>query len=737
MPLDTLAGTVERITYYNEENGYSVIRVAPTSALTFWNAVDGDGLVTVVGNLPDLTPGESVELEGAWQTHARHGRQFRAENLRRVMPATVEGIRRYLGSGLVKGIGPKTAERIVDEFGVDTLDVLGRQPERLYDVRGVGRHRANLIMRAWIEQQHIREVMLFLQGHGVSTGLAVKIYKAYGDESIALVQADPYRLARDIYGIGFKTADKIAQALGLPPDHPARLEAGVVYALNEALDDGHVYLPDGELAQVAGELLGIPPEDIAPAIERAQAADLVRIDVLPGQDDPVRAVYLPAYHVSERGIARLVRALLDTPTSHLETIQGPSAGALVAGAAAQANVELSEQQQTAITMALTHKISILTGGPGTGKTTALRTLIGALRMGRHSFELASPTGRAAKRLAEATGQPARTIHRMLGYTPGQNKFAFDEKNPLAADIVIVDEASMLDTVLAYALFKAVDPRSHLLLVGDVDQLPSVGAGDVLRDLIASGAAAVTRLDVIFRQGEQSTIITNAHRVNHGVMPQFPDDSDDFFLFKVDDDPQRAADLIVEIVKERIPRRFGLDSLDDLQVIVPMYRGPVGVMALNQRLQEALNPPGRMADRTIAGRLYRVGDKVMQTRNNYEKEVFNGDVGRIHTFDFVEQKMTVVFDNRFVAYDFGEAPELTHAYAISVHRAQGSEYPAVIVPMVTQHYMLLQRNLLYTAITRARRLVVLVGSTKAIAIAVNNDQVSRRNTALAARVRGEL
>lgn len=735
--LESLEGTVERITYYSEEDGYSVIRLAPARQMGFWSGIDSDGLLTVVGNLPELSPGETLQLKGYWQTHARHGRQFRAVNARRIKPATVEGIRRYLGSGLIKGIGPKTAERIVEHFALETLDILDEDPERLFEVDGVGPHRVHLITRAWAEQREIKQVMLFLQSHGVSTSLAVKIYKAYGDQAIELVNDDPYRLARDIWGIGFKTADQIAQSLGLPVDHPRRIEAGIVYALNQALDDGHIYLPELELAAKAAELLDVPAVDVQAAIERARLAEQVIVEAIPSDArDPLRGVYLPPLYYAELGTANRLRHLLDLPASHLAPLQRRNLAGLVTEVSAGIGVALSDRQQAAVQSALTNKVSILTGGPGTGKTTALRALIEVLRRGGHSFALASPTGRAAKRMSEATGQPARTIHRMLGYSPAQG-FAFDDQNPLPVDIVIVDEVSMLDTVLANALVRAVDPRSHLLLVGDVDQLPSVGAGDVLRDLIDSGEVPVTRLDVIFRQASDSLIITNAHRVNQGDMPIFPDHAADFFHFKIADDPERAAELVVDIVQNRIPQRFGLDPLGDLQVIAPMYRGPVGVAALNQKLQAALNPPGRPAQRLLGGRMYRVGDKVMQTRNNYDKEVFNGDVGRIHAFDFVEQLMIVDFDDRRIEYDWLEAGELTHAYAISVHRSQGSEYPAVVVPLVTQHYMLLQRNLIYTAITRAKRLVVLVGSLKAIAIAVKNDTVSQRYTTLAPRLRGEL
>lgn len=737
--LTTLEGTVERITYYSPETGYSVIRLLPASRLELRDAADDSGLVTVVGNLPEVTPGENLQIEGVWQTHASYGRQFRAENVRSVAPATLEGIRRYLGSGLIKGVGSRTAARIVNHFGLETLHILDHDIDRLREVDGIGPYRARLVKQAWAEQQEIKNVMLFLQAHGVSTSLAVKIYKTYGDDSIQQVESDPYRLARDIYGVGFKTADKIARDLGLSLDHPTRLEAGLVYVLNQVVDDGHMYLPESELVQQAAELLEVTPEQTQAAVQRAAEADMIRLETLAGSagEEPERAVYLPPLYHAEVGAARSLRRIVETPRSRVELPLLPvDWSALIAAAAAEAETPLSDQQKDAIQKALTHKVSVLTGGPGTGKTTAMRALIRVLQSQGLRFALASPTGRAAKRLSEATGQPARTIHRMLGYSPLQG-FSHNEDNPLPADMVIVDECSMLDSVLAYALFRAIDPSSHLLLVGDVDQLPSVGAGDVLRDLIRAEIAPVTRLDVIFRQEAGSTIIENAHRINRGDMPRFPEDASDFFLFKIPDDPERAAKLVVEIVRERIPRRFGLHSLDDIQVIVPMYRGAAGVMALNRALQAALNPSGRPAERLIGGMLFRVGDKVLQTRNNYDKEVFNGDIGRIHSFDFAEQLMVVDFYGTLVPYDWSEASELTHAYAISVHRSQGSEYPAVVMPVITQHYMLLQRNLLYTAVTRARQLVVLVGSSRAIAIAVSNDKVSQRYTALAARLRGDL
>lgn len=733
--LDTLEGSVERITYYNEENGYSVIRLAPTTRIAFTGR-EADGMVTVVGNLPELQPGENVRLEGFWERHHNYGRQFKAQNVHRIPPNTVEGIQRYLGSGMIKGIGPGIAGRIVERFGLDTLAILDDDLERLYEVEGVGKHRVNLISKGWLDQKEVQEIMLFLQGHGVGTSLAVKIHKEYGSEAIKQVETDPYRLARDIRGIGFRTADKIARDLGLAVNHPRRLEAGVVFALTQALDEGHVFLPEDALVKQAVDLLEVSPDEVRAAVDRAVEAEDLKLDLVPKDGESIRAVYLPPFFHSEVGVARRLRRIIENPGSHLDSIDPAKIPALLAHVAAESNVELSPKQQEAISASLTNKVSVLTGGPGTGKTTTLRALIEILKRTGKSFALASPTGRAAKRLSEATGQPAKTIHRMLAYSPAQG-FSFNEDEPLGVDMVVVDEASMLDEVLAYALIRAVDPRSHLLLVGDVDQLPSVGAGDVLRDLIASQVLAVTRLDVIFRQAEDSTIIRNAHLINKGRMPVIPENAADFFLFSLGDEPDRVSDMVVDIVKNRLPTRFGIDPMRDVQVISPMYRGEAGVAMLNTKIQQAINPPGRPAERMLGGRLFRVGDKVIQTVNDYDKEVFNGDVGQIKQFDMMNQTLSVIFEERLVSYDWSDSTDLMHAYAISVHRSQGSEYPVVVMPIVAQHYMLLQRNLLYTAITRAKKMVVLVGSKKAIAIAVRNDAVSRRFTALDARLRGDI
>ncbi len=732
--MDTLSGSVERITFYNPENGYTVLRLKPDQRGL--SGLSREGLATVIGNLPKVTPGEHLRLAGRWTRHPKHGLQFQAETCEKIMPATVAGIRRYLGSGLIKGIGPRLADRIVATFGAETLRVIEEQPNRLLEVPDIGPKRARRILEAWEEQKQIKEIMLFLHGHGVSTNLAVKIYKTYGDQAISIVQQDPYRLAQDIRGVGFKTADRIAQALGLSPEHPTRLETGILFALNQALDDGHVFVPRAQLLEQAADLLQVDVMLLKPALERLISREMVRAEQVPvspeehSSTDPgtaesaasyrIPAVYLTPFHVAERGLAERLRELMSASTSRSSRwLFLPDR-------------DLSEQQLRALETALREPVSVLTGGPGTGKTTAIRALIAALEGQKRRYALAAPTGRAAKRLSEATDRPASTIHRLLGYKPGEG-FKHHEENPLPVDFLVVDEASMIDLLLAYHLVKALAPGAHLLLVGDVDQLPSVGAGDVLRQIIASGRIPVTRLTTIFRQAADSLIIANAHRINQGNMPIFPKEAQDFFLFPAED-PEKAADWVVDVVVNRIPRRFGLRPMEDIQVLAPMYRGDCGVNALNQRLQATLNPPApNKPEKDLFGFRFRVGDRVMQTENNYDHEVYNGDLGRIVALSLVDHTLTVDFDGRRVTYDWSECDQLTPAYAISVHKSQGAEFPAVVMPVLTQHYIMLQRNLLYTAITRARKLCVLVGSKRAIAIAVRNNPVVNRYTSLAWRL----
>jgi exodeoxyribonuclease V alpha subunit len=733
MERQRLEGVVERLTFVGDD-GYTVLRLKAKGYLD---------LVTVVGHLPDVSPGESLRLEGLWTHHDRFGRQFKAELCEQVLPATVEGIKRYLGSGLIKGVGPVTAERIVKRFGLDTLRVLDETPERLREALGVGRKRAALIAHAWEEQKAIKAVMLFLQSHSVTTNLAVKIYKTYGDESLNVVQSDPYRLADDIWGVGFKTADKLARDLGLPPDAPSRVQAGVAYTLSQLADEGHVYAPQDDLVAEASKLLEVGPELVGQAVEALDADERVKRETLvyptaeEGKNERLetreeRAVYLTPFYYGEVGVSNRLRRMVETATSRLHRFQQVQDwGAFLNQLTWTDNIHLSDQQQAAVRTALTHKVTVLTGGPGTGKTTTMRTVIAALERIGGRYALAAPTGRAAKRLSEATGRPAKTIHRLLGYKPAQG-FQFNDENPLAVDMLVVDEASMLDLLLTNHLLKAIDPAAHLLLVGDVDQLPSVGAGDVLRDIIAAERVAVVRLDTIFRQAEGSYIIHNSHRINRGEFP-LVNQGNDFFLFK-QDEPEQAAALVVDIVKNRIPHKFGLDPLNDVQVLCPMHRGAAGVANLNRLLQEALNPPGPdKTERRLGGQILRVGDKLMQIRNNYDKETFNGDIGRLVGMDLENQTFTVEIDERPVRYDWTEADELVHAYAVSVHKAQGSEFPAVVLPMLTQHYLMLQRNLLYTAVSRAKRLVVLVGQKRAISIALRNNRVAERHSGLSVRL----
>ena len=739
---EVLVGTIERITYYNEENGYTVAQLTPEGrAYT----------VTVVGNLLEVSPGENLRLHGQWTSHARYGRQFQVERYATLLPATAAGIEKYLGSGLIKGIGPVMARRIVRRFKLDTLQVIEEEPQRLREVLGVGKHRAAVIEQAWEEQKAIKEVMLFLQSHNVSTSHAVRIYKTYGDSSIDVVRNDPYRLARDIHGIGFLTADKIARALGLAHDSPQRVQAGISYTLSQMAGDGHVYAPQGELIHESVGILDVPPDLVAEGIEHLAAEQQLHLESLTDQsagqltyqsfEPPAhalgeqQAVYLPPFYYGEIGVANRLRSLANLKRSRLDFFREANLDRVFDHLAQQGGLTLNQGQQAAVRTALTHKVAVLTGGPGTGKTTAVRTVIRLLESRHLTYALAAPTGRAAKRLAEATGRQARTIHRLLEFKPQKGfQFQRNEENPLDVDMLIVDEASMLDLLLTNHLLKAIHPESHLLLVGDVDQLPSVGAGNVLNDIIASGVAAVVRLTEIFRQAEGSLIVHNAHRINQGRMPQFTQSATDFFLFPADD-AERAADLIVDLVRNRIPRKFGLDPLEDIQVLSPLHRGAAGVGELNRRLQAAINPPSDgKAQHRQATRIFRAGDRVMQTRNNYDKEVYNGDMGRITALDTVDQVLTVRIDGLDVAYEFSELDELVHAYAVSVHKSQGSEYRAVVAPVLSQHYVMLQRNLLYTAITRAKELAVLVGTRRAIGIAVRNAKIAERHTALDARLR---
>lgn len=719
-----LQGTVERITYQNPNSGYTVLKLATSLGAE----------VTVVGQLSGANPGEAIHVDGHWTTHPQHGRQFQAVRFRSVLPATVEGIRKYLGSGLIRGVGPVTAKRIVEHFGAEALTIIDQAPHRLSEVHGLGPKRVASIIAAWTEQRAIKDVMVMLQSLGIHTGLAVRIYRQYGDEAISVVKNDPYRLARDVWGIGFKTADQIGSALGIPHDSPARLAAGLRYVLSQAADnDGHIYLPHEELIQTAATLLGCDPEQVDAALPRLIADRDVFIE--PRND--AEGVYLAPLGGAEIAVARRITRLLQAPDDRLAMFQTVDWERAFGWLEATVGMPpLAPHQIDAVQTALTERVTILTGGPGTGKSTTIRAIVALARAKRARIILAAPTGRAAKRMAELTGREAKTIHRLLKLQPGGSA-AYDEENPLPADLIIVDEASMIDVTLFNTLLKAIEPGTHLLLVGDVDQLPAVGPGNVLRDLIASEALPVVRLEVVFRQAEQSAIIRNAHRINHGEMPQWGREIRDFAVVRLQDSPEvseRAAALITELVRDRLPRAYGM-SPDEIQVLCPMNRGPAGTRRLNDLLQEALNPaaPGKEEARA-AGRTIRVGDRLIALRNNYQLEVFNGDLAYVERIDRVEQLLQLALDDgRIVEVPFSQADEFTHAFAISVHRAQGSEFRAVVVPVLTAHYLMLQRNLLYTAITRARELVVLVAQPKAIAIATRNDRIAQRYTSLAERL----
>ncbi|MFC8224477.1 ATP-dependent RecD-like DNA helicase [Streptomyces sp. NPDC057287] len=728
-----VTGVLERITYANEENGYTVARVDTGRG--------ANDLLTVVGSLLGAQPGESLRMEGRWGSHPQFGKQFTVENYTTILPATIQGIRRYLGSGLIKGIGPVMADRITTHFGVDTLDIIEQHPKRLVEVPGLGPKRTKMIAAAWEEQKAIKEVMVFLQTVGVSTSIAVRIYKKYEDASISVVKNQPYRLAADVWGIGFLTADRIAQAVGIPHDSPERVKAGLQYALSQSTDQGHCFLPEERLIADGVKLLQVDTGLVIDCLaELAEDPEGVVREKVPGPEDgqPVTAVYLVPFHRAEISLASQVQRLLRTPEDRMPAFQDVDWDKALVWLARRTGATLAPEQEAAVRLALSRKVAVLTGGPGCGKSFTVRSVIELARARNAKVVLAAPTGRAAKRLSELTGAEASTVHRLLELKPGGDA-AYDRDRPLDADLVVVDEASMLDLLLANKLIKAVAPGAHLLLVGDVDQLPSVGAGEVLRDLLAEGGPVpAVRLTTVFRQAQKSGVVTNAHRINSGV-PPLTQGLDDFFLF-VEDETEDAGVLAVDVAARRIPAKFGLDPRRDVQVLAPMHRGPAGAGHLNGLLQQAITPgrPG-LPEKRFGGRVFRVGDKVTQIRNNYDKGengVFNGTVGVVTALDPDEQKLTVLTDeDEEIVYDFDELDELAHAYAMTIHRSQGSEYPAVVIPVTTSAWMMLQRNLLYTAVTRAKKLVVLVGSRKAIGQAVRTVSAGRRCTGLDFRLRG--
>lgn len=720
----TLRGTLERVVFHNEENGYTVLRMRVQSKAD---------PVTVVGSMYAPQPGVGLTVTGVWVNDNRFGRQFKMESFETLLPATLEGIKHYLGSGLIRGIGKRIAERIVTEFGECTFRVLDDDPDELTRVKGITPRLVSDIKKAWAEHKGIRDLIMFLQPHGISTSYAVRIFRHYGADALDIVRENPYRLAMDIHGIGFVTADAAAMKLGFAPDSELRAEAGLLYTLRQLNDEGNVFYPYEELTHRTADVLGVEAETVRGAITALVRDERVVLDELVADSgETVQAVYLSRFHHYETSIAHYLRRILRSPKS----VRFAEPEKLLAGVLNALPLSLAEEQVEAARACISDKVLVVTGGPGTGKTTVINAIIRLFEQSKARVLLAAPTGRAAKRMAETSGREAKTIHRLLEYSPREDGFARGENNPLACGLLVVDEASMLDTMLMYHLMKAVPLGSTVVFVGDVNQLPSVGPGNVLKDVIASGAVSVVRLTEVFRQAAESEIIVNAHRINQGEVPplqHYADKLSDFYFIR-QDDPERATDMIVDLVKNHIPRRFGFDPINDIQVLAPMHKGGAGVGILNQRLQTALNPKREGEAKLQRGeRHYFLDDKVMQLRNNYDKDVFNGDVGRICRVDRENRELTVRFDERNIIYSAEELDEITPAYAISVHKSQGSEYPAVVMPVLTQHYVLLQRNLLYTGVTRGKRLVVLVGSPRALSIAVNNNKMHKRYTWLAKRL----
>ena len=717
-PVERLSGSLERVTFHSEESGFCVLRV---------KASGHRELVTVTGCAASVTPGEFLECTGSWQNDRTHGMQFKALHLKVVPPTTLEGIEKYLGSGMVKGIGPHFAKALVRAFREEVFSVIEQSPQRLLELPGIGRKRMEMVANAWVEQKAIREIMIFLQSHGLGTARAVRIYKSYGNEAILKVTENPYRLALDIHGIGFKTADALAAKLGVAPDSPMRAQAGVRHVLQEMSSSGHCAAARTALAESAASLLEIPQ----PTIETAIEAEIAGENLIPDEIAGTPCLFLASLYRAEVGVASsLSRLALGAPP--WGTIVAEKAIPWVEG---QTGLTLSASQRAAVGTALDNKVVVITGGPGVGKTTLVNSILGIIRASHLRVTLCAPTGRAAKRLTESTGLEAKTIHRLLEFDPQSFGFKRGKDNPLDTDLLVIDEASMVDVVLMNKLLPAVPDRAALVIVGDVDQLPSVGPGCVLADIIDSGAIATVRLTEIFRQAAGSRIIVNAHRINRGELPlKEPAEGLVDFYFIPAATPEDIHGKLLQVITERIPKRFGLHPVRDIQVLTPMNRGGLGARSLNVELQAALNGSAEPKI-TRFGTSFAPGDKVIQTVNNYEKEVFNGDIGSIVEIDLDQGTLGVAFDDRQVCYEFGELDELSLAYATSIHKSQGSEYSAVVIPLAMQHYTMLERNLIYTAVTRGKKLVVVIGEEKALAIAVKNHKSNRRLTKLAGRLSG--
>ena len=710
--MEHLRCVVERITYQNENNGYTVLKCA---------VKDYSDLVTVVGAMPDTHVGSVLSLEGMWKVDARYGRQFSVEKFEETLPATVYGIEKYLGSGLVKGVGPKFAKKIVETFGKETLNVIEDTPEELLKIPGIGKVRVDRITTSWQEQKEIKNIMLFLQSHEVSTSHATKIFKTYGSESIAIVKENPYRLADDIWGIGFKTADSIAQKMGIDKGKFVRLRSGIFYTLNKLAEAGHCYATREQLISKAGELLEVEEPELEITLDEMLRTN----DVIRDQAEEQEAIYLPPYYFAESGCARRLIRLMEADAAKREDPER-----ILSKVADASKITYDETQWLAVKTAISSKVMVLTGGPGTGKTTTTLGIISAYQQAGCKIILAAPTGRAAKRMSEAAGMEAKTIHRLLEYKPPEG-YQKNEEHPLEGDVLILDECSMIDIMLMYNLLKALPEQMSLILIGDTDQLPSVGAGNVLRDIIASQRVPVVRLTQIFRQAQGSRIIMNAHRINRGESIDMRGGKESDFFFASKTTNQEVVDTIVQYCKMNLPRYYHMDPFTDIQVLTPMQRGECGAVHLNQVLQEAMNPSRIFLRR--GGTQYRLKDKVMQIRNDYDKEVFNGDIGAITKVDMEERELTVLFDDREVVYDVTELEELSLAYAVTIHKAQGSEYPIVVMPFTMSHFVMLQRNLLYTGVTRAKKILVLVGEKKAVYYAIKNETTAGRNTCLARRL----
>jgi len=735
-PLENLHGSVERVTFHNENNGFCVLRVK----------VKGQrDLVTVVGKVASITPGEFIESSGQWVNDAQHGLQFKADELRAIPPSTLEGMEKYLGSGLIRGIGAHFAKKLVNAFGEQVFEVIEHDSERLLALPGIGHKRHTRLVAAWAEQKVVRQIMVFLQSHGLGTARAVRIYKTYGDNAVATVQANPYQLALDIHGIGFKTADQLAQRLGLPADSVLRAQAGLRHCLQEFSNDGHCACEQPILLEKTETLLDIPAAVITQALHSELAAENLLLVEL----ENTSCIYLPALYRAEQGVANHLQRLAQGSPLWL----GIDPNKAIKWVENYSDIQLADSQQQAIRLALQHKVLIITGGPGVGKTTLVNSLLQILRAKHLAVTLCAPTGRAAKRLAESTGLKASTIHRLLEFSGEGGNFKHNADNPLTTDLVVVDETSMVDVVLMNQLLRAIPDHAGLLLVGDIDQLPSVGPGSVLADIIESAIIPTVHLTEIFRQAATSQIIVNAHRINRGLSPQLPNpapsaptlqikdtaahyattpaaasnEAQDFYLIPAET-PEDIAAKLLYVVAERIPQRFGFDPIQDIQVLTPMQRGGLGARALNVALQEKLNPDAEPKINRF-GWTFAPGDKVIQTLNNYDKEVFNGDIGQVQTIDSEENILLIRFDGREITYHSDELDELSLAYVTTIHRAQGSEYPCVVLPLAMQHYMLLERNLLYTAVTRGKSLVVIIGQQKALGMAVRTQKAGKRITHL--------